>query len=113
MPFKFSFSSTTSAAVVGSASVNDRGTTKGWAYKRESYSNNDGSGVRTTKQRLGEAPVTNTRIYDAQGRPLLIERSDGASSSASQSAAGQVQGMQGMARIEDVTDRENEVDKKE
>jgi len=74
MPFSFSFSS--SAAIVGSGSVNGHNTTKGWAYKHEAYSNNNGSGVRTTKQRLGEAPVTQTRMYDAQGRPLLIQGSD-------------------------------------
>lgn len=76
MPFNFSFSSSASAVVVGSGSVNGHGGAKGWAYKRESYSNNSGSGVRTTEQKLGEAPVTQTRIYDAQGRPLLIDRSD-------------------------------------
>lgn len=69
MPFNFSFS--TSATFVSTSSVN--GETKGWAYRRESYNTNDGSGVRTTRQRLGDAPVTQTRMYDAQGRPLLTD----------------------------------------
>ncbi|KAK4242312.1 hypothetical protein C8A03DRAFT_40429 [Achaetomium macrosporum] len=76
MPFNFSFSSSASAVVVGSASANGHGATKGWAYKHEAYSNNDGSGVRTTKQKLGEPPVTQTRMYDAQGRPLLTDGAD-------------------------------------
>lgn len=67
MPFNFSFS--TSATFVSTSSVN--GETKGWAYRRESYNTKDGSGVRTTRQRLGDAPVTQTRVYDAQGRPFL------------------------------------------
>ncbi|KAK3294267.1 uncharacterized protein B0H64DRAFT_475754 [Chaetomium fimeti] len=73
MPFNFSFSSSVSAVSVGSGSTNGQNGARGWAYKRESYSNNNGSGVRTTKQKLGEAPQTQTRIYDAQGRPLYLE----------------------------------------
>ncbi|KAK0623873.1 hypothetical protein B0T14DRAFT_517168 [Immersiella caudata] len=73
MPFKFSFSSSTSATVAGSASVNGHEAAKGWAYKHEAYSNEYGSGSRTTKQKLGHAPVTETRMYDAQGKPILIE----------------------------------------
>jgi hypothetical protein len=76
MPFGFSFSSSTSAAVVTAGSVNGQSAAKGWAYKREAYSNSNGSGVRTTKQKLGEAPVTQTRMYDAHGRPLFIEGTD-------------------------------------
>lgn len=75
MPFNFSFS--TSATVAGSASVNGNNATKGWAYRREAYSNEQGSGVRTMKQKLGEEPVTQTKMYDAEGRPLLIERNGG------------------------------------
>ncbi|KAK1759057.1 hypothetical protein QBC47DRAFT_97986 [Echria macrotheca] len=102
MPFSFSFSSTTSAAVVGSATVNGHGPTKGWAYKRESYANNEGSGVRTTKQKLGQAPVTKTKMYDAQGRPLVIEDSR-------RSGQGRVEDTVGEGRrIEDVTDYEEE-----
>lgn len=74
MPFNFSFSG--SAVIVGSVSTtNGQSETKGWAIKRESYSNSNGSGVRTTKQKLGEAPVSQTRMYDAEGRPLLVEGS--------------------------------------
>ncbi|KAK3306274.1 uncharacterized protein B0T15DRAFT_500986 [Chaetomium strumarium] len=76
MPFNFSFSSSASAVVVGSGSVNGHGATKGWAYKHEAYSNDNGSGVRTTKQRLGEAPATQTKVYDARGRPLLIDHAN-------------------------------------
>lgn len=93
----FSFSSSSSAAFVGSASVNGRTVTKGWAYKREAYSDNHGSGVRTTKQKLGDAPVSQTRIYDAQGRPLLTERSGGASRTPDTA----------IMRIEDVTEEQN------
>lgn len=71
MPFTFSFSS--SATFVASTSVN--GNSNGWAYRHESYSNNNGSGVRTTQQRLGEAPVMQTMMYDAHGRPLLTQGS--------------------------------------
>ncbi|KAK3308333.1 uncharacterized protein B0T15DRAFT_490921 [Chaetomium strumarium] len=93
MPFNFSFSSSASAVVVGSASANGHGAIKGWAYKHEAYSNNDGSGVRTTKQKLGEPPVTQTRMYDAQGRPLLTD------------GAGRRTGLDdSVRRIEDVTE---------
>jgi hypothetical protein len=94
MPFNFSFSSSASAVAVGSGSANGHGGAKGWAYKHEVYSNNNGSGVRTTKQKLGEAPVTQTKIYDAQGRPLLIERGDRPAASNNTVAR----------RIEDVTE---------
>lgn len=67
MPFNFSFSS--SATFVSTSSFNGR--TTGQAYQRQSYSTPQGSGVRTTQQKLGEAPVTNTRLYDAQGRELI------------------------------------------
>lgn len=93
MPFSFSFSSSVSAVSVGSGSTNGHGGAKGWAYKRESYSNNHGSGVRTTKQKLGEAPVTQTRIYDAQGRPLYLQGGHRTTSLDDN-----------VARIEDVTD---------
>lgn len=67
MPFNFSFSS--SATFVSTSSVNGR--TSGQAYQRQSYSTPQGSGVRTTQQKLGEAPVTYTRLFDAQGRELI------------------------------------------
>ena len=86
MPINFSFSS--SATVVGSASVNDRSTTKGWAYRHEAFKNNEGSGSRTTKQKLGEAPVTTTHIYDAQGRPLMVEDTRTAANSESRRIEG-------------------------
>ncbi|GAB1316372.1 hypothetical protein MFIFM68171_06582 [Madurella fahalii] len=91
----FSFSSSSSITFVGSTSANGRSVTKGWAYKREAYSNSNGSGVRTTKQKLGEPPVTQTRMYDAYGRPLLVEgggRSTGPNTT--------------VMRIEDVTEEE-------
>ena len=94
MPFNFSFSSSVSAVSVGSASANGHGGAKGWAYKRESYSNNHGSGVRTTKQKLGEAPVTQTKGYDAQGRPLYLDGGQRRTAGVDDS----------VARIEDVTD---------
>lgn len=72
MPFSFSFS--TSATIVSTSSVN--GETKGWAYKRESRSNNNGSHVRTTTQTLGDAPETKICMYDAQGRRLLTNDDD-------------------------------------
>jgi len=95
MPFKFSFSSSTSAAVAGSASVNGHEAAKGWAYKQEAYSNPNGSGSRTTKQKLGEAPVTETKMFDAQGRPILLE-----------GRKGSVAPVDDNKRIEDVTDSE-------
>lgn len=69
----FSFSLSASATIVSTASVN--GENKGWAYRRESYANNNGSGVRTTRQNLGQQPVQQTRLYDAQGRPMLADGS--------------------------------------
>lgn len=102
----FSFSSSASAVFVGSATANSRGTTSGWAYKRESYSNANGSGVRTTKQKLGEAPVTQVRMYDAQGRPLLVE---GNAASTARSASAQDQSRNTVGRrIEDVTEDDGE-----
>lgn len=75
MPFNFSFSS--SATFVSTSSVNGR--TSGQAYQRQSYSTPQGSGVRTTQQKLGEAPVTYTRLFDAQGRELIGDGSGGRS----------------------------------
>jgi len=57
------------------------------------------------------APREGSYYHNARGWSLFIERSDGSSSTDSQ-ATGQVQGMQGMACIEDVTDGEKQVDKK-
>lgn len=73
MPFNFSFSS--SATFVSTSSFNGR--TSGQAYQRQSYSTPQGSGVRTTQQKLGEAPVTYTRLFDAQGRELIGDGSSG------------------------------------
>lgn len=105
MPFNFSFSS--SATFVSTSSVN--GQPQGWAYRREAYSTNDGSGVRTTKQKLGEAPVTQMRMYDAQGRPLLTEGNGSGSGSGSSSRPRQSK--RGPSRriisIEDVTEEED------
>lgn len=104
MPFNFSFSS--SATFVSTSSVN--GQAQGWAYRRESYSNNDGSGVRTTKQKLGEAPVTYMKMYDAQGKPLLTEGNGSGSGSGSSRPR---QSKRGPSRriisIEDVTEEED------
>ncbi|KAF3761633.1 hypothetical protein M406DRAFT_357809 [Cryphonectria parasitica EP155] len=97
MPFNFSFSS--SVTFVSTTSGNG-GDPRGWAYRREAYSNNAGSGVRTTQQNLGEAPVMQTRMYDAQGRPLLTsgDGSDGR-------RAGNPHGMtRRIISIEDVTE---------
>lgn len=76
MPFNFSFSS--SATFVSTSSVNGR--TSGQAYQRQWYSTPQGSGVRTTQQKLGEAPVINTRLYDAQGRELIGDGGGGGGS---------------------------------
>lgn len=100
MPFNFSFS--TSATVVGSASVNGHNATKGWAYRREGYSNEHGSGVRTMEQTLGEAPVTQTKMYDAEGRPLLVERNGGEGGSTTRAGPNTR-----ILSIEDVTEEED------
>lgn len=72
MPFNFSFSASTT--VVGSTSVNGHTAQSGYAYRHDSFKDNQGSGSRTVKQKLGQAPVTKTKLYDAQGRPLhLVE----------------------------------------
>lgn len=79
MPFNFSFSASTT--VVGSTSVNGHTAQSGYAYRHDSFKDNQGSGSRTVRQKLGQAPVTKTKLYDAQGRPLQpVEdrrRSDG------------------------------------
>ena len=100
MPINFSFS--TSTTVVGSASANGHTTTKGWAYRHEAYKNNEGSGSRTTKQKLGQAPVSKTKIYDAQGRPLLIDDGHNAAVSVPETR-----------RIEDVTEDEQDTEQKQ
>ncbi|KAM7197966.1 hypothetical protein V8F20_006414 [Naviculisporaceae sp. PSN 640] len=104
MPFQFSFSS--SAAIVTTASVNGRETTKGVAYRREAYSNEHGTGVRTTKQKLGQDPIVKTRMYDRDGRPLLIEDSSGAGGPGRSRASQHRQEIDDSRRIEDVTDEE-------
>lgn len=73
MPFNFSFSS--SATIVSTSSVNGR--TSGQAYQRQSFATPQGSGVRTTRQTLGQAPVTDTRLYDAHGRELITNGTGG------------------------------------
>ncbi|KAM7215329.1 hypothetical protein V8F06_009286 [Rhypophila decipiens] len=113
MPFQFSFS--TSAAVVTSASVNGRETTKGVAYKREQYSNQHGTGVRTTKQRLGEDPVVKTKMFDADGRPLLIVDGSGTQDRRSRSGSrrrrtDQDNSVDTERRIEDVTGQDDDDD---
>ncbi|KAJ4393624.1 hypothetical protein N0V93_002837 [Gnomoniopsis smithogilvyi] len=99
MPFNFSFSS--SATFVSTSSIN--GQPQGWAYRREAYSTNDGSGVRTTKQKLGEAPITQMRMYDAQGRPLLTEGNGSGHTGRRESKRGP---SRRIISIEDVTDEE-------
>lgn len=70
MPFNFSFSASTT--VVGSTSVNGHTAQSGYAYRHDSFKDNQGSGSRTVRQKLGQAPVTKTKLYDAQGRPLQL-----------------------------------------
>lgn len=107
----FNLSLSTSATVVTSASVN--GNRNGWAYRRESYANNNGSGVRTTRQNLGQPPVMQTMVYDAYGRPLLVDGSSGGNGSGS--GTGTVSGRRRNTQrvptsriisIEDVTEEE-------
>ncbi|KAK7701926.1 hypothetical protein SLS64_010060 [Diaporthe eres] len=103
MPFNFSFSS--SATFVSTSSVNGR--TSGQAYQRQSYSTPQGSGVRTTQQKLGEAPVTNTRLYDAQGRELIGDGSGGGGNGYPQNHGGQAYApSRRIISIEDVTEDE-------
>ncbi|KAH8753830.1 hypothetical protein F5883DRAFT_650782 [Diaporthe sp. PMI_573] len=103
MPFTFSFSS--SATFVSTSSVNGR--TSGQAYQRQSYSTPQGTGVRTTQQRLNEAPVTHTRMYDAQGRELIADGSGG--NGCRQDHGGQAyMPSRRVISIEDVTEEEAE-----
>ncbi|KAK7727559.1 hypothetical protein SLS53_009413 [Cytospora paraplurivora] len=101
MPFSFSFSS--SATFVSTGTVN--GQAKGYAYQRQSYSTPQGSGVRTTKQRLGEAPLTETRLYDHNGREMLANGSGAGNSSAMERMATP---STRIISIEDVTEEEEE-----
>lgn len=87
---------------MSTSSVN--GQPQGWAYRREAYSTNDGSGVRTTKQKLGEAPITQMKMYDAQGRPLLTEANSSDDTSRRQSKGGP---SRRIISIEDVTEEED------
>ncbi|KAL1849947.1 hypothetical protein Daus18300_013081 [Diaporthe australafricana] len=104
MPFNFSFSS--SATFVSTSSVNGR--TSGQAYQRQSYSTPQGSGVRTTQQNLGEAPVMNTRLYDAQGRELIGDGSGGGNGSYQNQGSRAYAPSRRIISIEDVTDEEAE-----
>jgi hypothetical protein len=102
MSFNFSFSST--ATFVSTSSVNGR--TSGQAYQRQSYSTPQGSGVRTTQQQLGEAPVTCTRLYDAQGRELISD-GNAASNGHRQNYGGQPYApSRRIISIEDVTEED-------
>lgn len=104
MPFNFSFSS--SATFVSTSSVNGR--TSGQAYQRQSYSTPQGSGVRTTQQKLGEAPVTNTRLYDAQGRELIGDGSGGGNGYRQNHGGQAYAPSRRIISIEDVTEEEAE-----
>lgn len=104
MPFNFSFSS--SATFVSTSSVNGR--TSGQAYQRQSYSTPQGSGVRTTQQKLGEAPVTYTRLYDAQGRELIGDGSGGGNSYRQNHGGQAYAPSRRIISIEDVTEEEAE-----
>ncbi|KAI3398120.1 hypothetical protein diail_9873 [Diaporthe ilicicola] len=104
MPFNFSFSS--SATFVSTSSVNGR--TTGQAYQRQSYSTPQGSGVRTTQQKLGEAPVTNTRLYDAQGRELIGDGSGGGNGYYPNHGGRAYAPSRRIISIEDVTEQEAE-----
>lgn len=105
MPFNFSFSS--SATFVSTSSVNGR--TSGQAYQRQSYSTPQGSGVRTIQQKLGEAPVTYTRLYDAQGRELIGAGAGGSGNGYRQDHGSQTYApSRRIISIEDVTEEEAE-----
>lgn len=101
MPFSFSFSS--SATFVSTGTVD--GQTKGYAYQRQSYSTPQGSGVRTTEQRLGEAPLTETRLYGPNGREMLANGSGAGNSSARERTTTP---STRIISIEDVTEEEEE-----
>ncbi|KUI64235.1 hypothetical protein VM1G_11014 [Cytospora mali] len=101
MPFNFSFSS--SATFVSASSVN--GQTRGYAYQRQSYSTPQGSGIRTTEQKLGEAPLTETRLYDSHGREIIGFGNSAGSSAGENQANTQIRRI---ISIEDVTEEEEE-----
>jgi len=77
----FSFSATASSS---------GGQSAGKAFKQESFSDQQGTSVRTTSQNLGQPAVEKTKHYDSSGRELV-----GSGSSADSG---------GNRRIEDVTD---------
>jgi len=99
----------TNTGTMTSTSATSAGNMSGWAYKRESYANAHGSGIRTTKQKLGEAPVTEVYMYDAQGRPLLVQGNAASSSSSTgtrrdaSSRGMNINAVEEQRRIEDVT----------
>ena len=59
-----------SSSVSYSSTTNRDGQTTGQAYQRMSESTPQGTTVQTTRQNLGERPVTETRRYDATGRAI-------------------------------------------
>lgn len=77
------------------------------AYRREAYSNEHGTGVRTIKQRLGQDPVVKTRMYDRDGRPLLIEDNAGNGGTGRSRSTQRRWEIDDSRRIVDVTDEEN------
>lgn len=86
--FSFSSSSHSSSHNSRDGHNNNHTSSTGHAYSTQSYTDPSGrTTVKSTSQNLGEAPVRETRSFDAQGRELA-------------GTAGSDR------RIEDVTDRE-------
>ncbi|KAI9658169.1 MAG: hypothetical protein M1831_004016 [Alyxoria varia] len=79
-----------------SSSSTSGGQTTGSAYAQQSQTDPSGTKVQTKSQNLGEPVVSETRQYDAQGRPVLE----------SSTASGGDRRIEG-ARVEDVTDEKD------
>ena len=84
-----SFFSSSSSSFSNTRNGNNEEHTTGRAYTSHSYTDPNGTTVKTTRQNLGEAPVSETKRYDARGRELAGGASDNSN-----------------RRIQDVTDEE-------
>lgn len=87
-----------------SSSTTRNGQTSGQRYASVTHSNPSGTTVRKGYQNIGEAPVEETRYYDAEGR--LVQSLQG-----NEERAGIDGRVNGGARIEDVTDEQGQRDR--
>ncbi|KAI9716505.1 MAG: hypothetical protein M1828_007665 [Chrysothrix sp. TS-e1954] len=91
-------SNSTSYSYTSSSSSYSTSNGQSSSHSQQTYSNPQGSGIRTTTQNSGQPTLQETREYDAQGRAVIGDGSAGRIGGASGTDTG------GRARIEDVTE---------